>query len=89
MSTRGQRAKSKTVTIQFEHTDTFGGEANYSWVERETFEFPENISDRALLRRARAWAGLTNVRSDVSNFGDSLEIRPRGMCQVVFISTLY
>jgi hypothetical protein len=88
MSTRAQKLKPETCQIQFEHTDTFGGEANYAWVKRETFEFPVDVSDRTLLRRARAWAGLTKVRGRVSNFGDTLEIRPYGICQVIFITTV-
>ncbi len=28
-------------TYNYEHTDTFGGEANYSWVKRGTVTMPE------------------------------------------------
>lgn len=76
-------------TIQFEYTDAFGGEANYSWVEREELQLPASISDRALVRRAKAWAGLTGCRCTVSNYGDLIDIRPRGSCTVLFVSTVY
>lgn len=78
-----------TVTIQFEYTDTFGGEANYSWVRRTELQLPANISDRALVRRAKAWAGLTGCRCTVSNYGDMIDIRPAGSCTVLFVSTVY
>lgn len=28
------------ITYNVEHTDTFAGEANYSWVVRKSFEAP-------------------------------------------------
>ena len=74
---------SKKGSYEVEHTDTFGGEANYCWVNR--YEIPLG-SRLATVRRAKALCGLTGVRCDVSDFGDGLEIRPRGLCQVVFIS---
>lgn len=79
----------KTVKIQFEATDTFGGEANYSWVNRHEEDMPVNISDRALVRRAKAWAGFTGHPCRVNNFGDTIAIYPRGVCQVIFVNTLY
>ena len=68
---------------QVEHTDTFGGEANYCWVNRYT------IADGTRLQKVRAAkriTGLTGHRCVVSDFGDMLEIRPVGICQVVFVS---
>jgi len=79
----------ETVTVQFEYTDTFGGDANYSWVRRTELQLPANISDRALVRRAKAWAGLTGCRCTVSNYGDMMDIRPQGSCTVLFVSTVY
>ncbi len=68
-----------------EYTDTFGGEANYSWVKRCTVTMPElthygydggtnytkaNKSyQRALIRRAKALCGLTGVRGVTNWFG--------------------
>ena len=79
--------------LHFEHTDTFGGESNYAWVRRLALT-PEaradlhlvKDSDRAIVRAAKKWAGLNGVRCNVSNFGDMIEIRPRGICQVVFVT---
>jgi hypothetical protein len=72
--------------IQFEYTDTYGGDTNYSWVKRHTIEIEDNISDLALVRRAKKWAGINGVRAQVDNFGDEIHIRPRGYCTVLFIS---
>jgi hypothetical protein len=69
-----------------EQTDTFGGEANYCWVRRYTIAGGDNVSRRALVRRAKALCGLTGVRCDVSDYGDTIDIRPRGMAQVVFVN---
>lgn len=81
--------KPETVTIQFEYTDTLGGDANYSWVNRETLELPADISDRALVRRAKAWAGLTGIRCRTENMGDLIALYPAGHCTVLFVSTVY
>ena len=72
--------------FKFEYTDTFGGDANYSWVKRHEEEFPENISDLALMRRAKKWAGLANVKGRSENWGDTLAFYPRGYCTVLFIN---
>lgn len=67
-----------------EYTDTFGREANYSWVKRERIKVPE--AKRSLIRAAKSWAGLTGVKCDTHDHGDMIEIRPRGMCTVLFIN---
>lgn len=74
------------MQVNFEHTDTFAGEANYSWARRESFQAPGNLSDRAIVRRAKQWAGLSGVRAKVDKFGDMIAIRPSGLCQVVFVT---
>lgn len=73
------------MAIQLEHTDTFGGEANYCWVKRAHIPGGDNLSDRALVRRAKAWAGLTGHRCDIDRFSGTIAIKPRGICQVIFI----
>lgn len=89
-------------TYNVELTDTFGGEANYSWVKRETVTMPElthygydggtnyakanKVFQRELMKRAKAAMGLTGVRGVTQNYGDSAEFRPYGLLQVMFIS---
>jgi hypothetical protein len=74
------------MSIQFEHTDTFGGEANYCWVRRAYLTKADSVSDRALVRRAKAWAGLTGIPARVDRFGDTIAIYPRGICHVLFVN---
>ena len=49
------------MKVLFEYTDTFGGEANYSWVKREERVLHDDTPTRELVRLAKAWAGLTGV----------------------------
>lgn len=70
---------------QIEITDTFGGEANYSWVRRHSIEMPGKTTDLALVRRAKRKAEWNGIRCKVSRYGDTIEIRPVGMCCVLFI----
>lgn len=85
-----------------ELTDTFGGEANYSWVRRATVRVPElthygydggtnyakanKVAKRELMKAAKAAVGLTGVRGRTSDFGDELEFRPYGLLQVMFVT---
>ena len=74
------------MTYNIEVTDTFGGEANYSWVTRHALDAPATLSQRALVRRVKALIGWTGVRCDVYDYGDMIDIRPRGACLVCFIT---
>jgi hypothetical protein len=87
---------------QIEYTDTFGGDANYSWVQCHTVTMPElthygydggtnygranRIANRELLKRAKALVGLTGVRGKVDHYGDTIEFRPYKMCTVLFVT---
>jgi hypothetical protein len=62
--------------MDVEYTDTFGGEANYCWVRRATLAVDDNISDRAIMRRAKAAVGINGMRGRTNNTGDGLEFRP-------------
>ena len=72
------------MKIDIELTDTFGGEANYCWVRRYTLATPENISQRALVRRIKKAAGITGVRCNTYDHGGMIAIRPVGVCVVLF-----
>lgn len=87
---------------EIEYTDTFGGEANYSWVKRAVVTMPElthygydggtnyakanKIYQRELVKRAKAAVGLTGVRGVRSDHGDLVEFRPYGVNTVLFIN---
>ena len=83
------------MTWQIEHTDTFGTDANYAWVRRLKVCIPtlKNGHERTraqerrwLVRHAKEYARMSGARADVSDYGDMIEIRPRGMAQVVFVT---
>lgn len=73
-------------TFHCELTDTFSGQANYSWVNRETISLPPGASDLAIVRAAKAALGLTGVRCRKSDYGDMIELSPYGQCTVLFIT---
>lgn len=75
----------KTIKFDCELTDTFGGEANYSWVKRKTITLPENATPRQIVIAAKEALELTGVRCTKWDNGDVVELRPVGMCQVAFI----
>lgn len=70
----------------WEYTDTFGGQANYSWVRRGQVELPENASAQTIARLVKRDAGLTGVRMVRQDFGDMIELRPVGLCTVLFVT---
>ena len=74
--------------IHYEVTDTYGGEANYSWAKRGKIEnaLGEDFSDLAVVRRVKKAIEWSGVRCKVTNYGDDIEIRPVGINQVCFIS---
>jgi hypothetical protein len=77
------------MKYHYECTDTFGGEANYSWVKRGHVAFRKPVSNATLIRavkKAIGWEGWCRVH--VSQFGDSMELRPTqtsGVNQVCFV----
>ena len=91
-----------THTYNLEITDTFGGDANYSWMRRYILTMPElthygydgatnygkanKVYRRELVKKAKALAGWTGWRCEVSDFGDTIEIRPRGLAMVAFVT---
>jgi hypothetical protein len=76
------------MKFEVEHTDTCGGDANYSWVQREVIEVPEDATDRMIVLRAKRAVGMTGVDCRKANYGDLIELRPRAMNTVIFISYL-
>lgn len=68
-----------------EYTDTFGGEANYCWVKRASFDVKTN-SNRAILRKAKALMGLSGARGTTEDWNDTLVFKPYGSCTVLFVT---
>jgi hypothetical protein len=74
------------LTFSAELTDTSGGQANYSWVRRETFSVPAAASDRSVVIAAKKALGLTGCRCQTTHHGDLIELRPSGSLTVAFIT---
>lgn len=73
------------MKYQYEMTDTFGGEANYSWARRGEVELPEGASNLMLVRRVKKAIGLEGVPCKREEYGEQIVLRPVGSCTVVFI----
>jgi hypothetical protein len=72
-----------------EITDTFAGEANYSWVIRRTINKPLKNRDavrRAIMHIVEETLGGWQGRCTVAQWtGDYMEVRPpKGYCHVAF-----
>lgn len=74
------------TNIEVEYTDTFGGEANYSWVKRATLQLPYNASNTMVMRAAKKAMGLTGVRGDITDTGDTIGFRPYRSNTVMYIT---
>ena len=72
-----------------EITDTFGGQANYSWCCRYLLDLPDGASTRQIVTLAKRVLGLTGVRCRRFDYGDGFELRPVGSCTVAFILPQY
>ena len=93
-----------SLRFSVEYTDTFGGEANYSWVKRGAINVPElthygydgthgyakanKAQERAVVRKAKAFAGLTGARGRSNWFGDTYEFRPFRSATVLFATVV-
>jgi hypothetical protein len=74
--------------LNIELTDTFGGEANYSWVRRAQIE--EAKTKVGTIRRAKKALGISDVRTRTIDHGDALKLEfPRSHCLVAFITWMY
>ena len=75
------------MKFQIEWTDTFCGEANYSWVKRATFDAPHAATQRTIIRRAKRALGLT-ARHRATDFGDCIQLDFIGEHTRAFITHL-
>ena len=79
-------AKKPRKKINIEVTDTFGGEANYSWVRRYTIEVREDASDRSMMQAVKKACGYTGIKCERDDYGGVTALWVRGQCVVIFIS---
>ena len=73
------------MRFQAELTDTFGGNANYSWVKRVSFEAPDNAKTSLLVRRATRALGLMG-KHRTYDFGTEIHLSFGRDCIVAFIT---
>lgn len=71
-----------------EMTDTFGGEANYSWIKTACIDAPCDASARMLVRRAKKALGITAAHRPPADYGDQIRIDLRNHAICIFISAL-
>lgn len=79
------KRNNKMMKVTVTQTDTFGGEANYSWAHHYEFAINREASQRNIVRKAKLLAGMTGVKADTYDYGDGLTIKPRGYNQVILI----
>lgn len=73
-----------------EATDTYGGEANYSWGRRYSFTAPADASDALLIRRAHRLLGYSGSRYRKESYnGDTIRLDYYGACICTFIVADY
>ena len=77
------------MTFTAEYTDTFGGEANYSWVHRVSFEMPDNASQAAIMRRAKRELGISGTCGKTVDDGEGYKFTPYRRCVVLFVYPVY
>lgn len=79
------------VLLKVEVTDTYGGEANYSWVKRFEQWIPKYVSDRECVRVAKKLSGFTGHPCVTENFGGKtgFTLHPRNLCQIIFVNFDY
>jgi len=73
-------------TWDVEVTDTFGGEANYAWVDRYRITVPSGATQRTIMRAAKREAGYSGERGRTDSFGDMFAFYPRGAHVVMFVT---
>ena len=74
------------MKVKIEVTDTYGHEANYSWVRRYEMTLPDTVSDYSVVRMAKTKIGWRGKRCVTVKHGDFIELRPYGECVVCFIT---
>jgi hypothetical protein len=68
---------------RYEFTDTFSGEANYSWARRGV-TYARTMEQAT--RHAKAALGLNGHRCRRHDFSDQVALYPAGTCTVLFVT---
>lgn len=71
--------------FKIEITDTYGENANYSWVVRGVLLLSDAPTRRQVVTAAKRFAGWTGQPCEVHHYGGEIEIRPKGVNAVAFV----
>ena len=96
----GSRAVGESVTLfcndeiiretdgfwHIEVTDTYAGEANYSWVRKYVMPCVCQESRKTIVTKAKALAAYTGVKCETVWYPDQAIIRPRNACVQISIT---
>lgn len=69
-----------------EFTDTFGGEANYCWVNRKEITVKENATQSQIMRAAKRAVCITGCKGVTESYGDGYTFKPYGQCTILFVN---
>lgn len=88
-------------TFEYEYTDTFAGDANYSWVKRGKVSVPDLThygydgshgyakanarQTRHVMRKVKVALGLSGIRGKRETWGDTEVFRPYGAATILFV----
>jgi len=75
------------MVFSVEYTDTFNGEANYSWVQRAVFIATNTASNRMLVNRAKEALGISKNFSCEYDDGGTVRYNECNACRCLFITT--
>lgn len=71
------------MKARYELTDTFSGEANYSWVRRGEGNFKTELG---AIRFFKSMLGMTGIPCRKVDMGDTVALYPYGQCVVLFVT---
>lgn len=74
------------MKVLVEMTDTFGGEPNYSWVQRHTLDVPDNLHPHHVVRRAKRALHMQHVRCTRWEHDNIITLRPHAWARIIFIT---
>ena len=76
------------IKATIELTDTYGDEANYSWVKRKEIEVNRSWSNRKIVRRLKKELDISKIKHTTIDFGDmiQLDFRRSGWLARAFIT---
>lgn len=78
---------------QVETTDAIndgnGWSGNYCWVNRTELELPDSLTDRQVITRLRAAAGLNGSKARTDQMGEGYVWKHPGACVLTFAFPVY